>query len=264
LVLTDTDAWTGIYQDPTYVYGFERVGEGCGAISRHAGIATQSQAAWMGVDGFYGFDGYVQPIPCDVADFVFNDINLAQGSKVTCEYRSAFGEVWWHYPSAASLENDRYVVWNHRENHWATGTKGRTAACDKGVFANPLAVSAAGYIYDEETGLAMDGQAPFAESGPVRIANGDNMALVSHVIPDEANLGGVTLTFKIRTFPNSAETEIGPVSTVDPTDVLFQAAQMKVRYDSVTMDTGGGGFVIQNWRVGEFRMDVMAGDPIFA
>lgn len=255
LVLTDSDAWTGTYQDPTYVYGFERVGDGCGAISRHAGVATQSQAAWMGVDGFYGFDGYVQPIPCDVADYVFGNINQAQRSKIVAEYRSAYGEVWWHYPSTGSSENDSYVVWNHRENHWAIGTKGRTAVCDKGVFANPLSVTPSGYVYDEEVGTAMDGQLPFAETGPIRIGNGDNMALVSHIIPDEVTLGGVTLTLKAKTYPNSAETVYGPMSATDPTDILFQAAQIKVRYDGVAL---------QDWRVGEFRIDVSVGDAVFA
>ncbi len=57
----------------------------------------------------------------DVSDYVFNNINRGQISKVAAVHNSKFSEIWWFYPSSANTENDSYVIWNYRENHWTIG-----------------------------------------------------------------------------------------------------------------------------------------------
>jgi hypothetical protein len=102
------------------------------------------------------FDGFVKPLPCDVGDYIFNNINYQQSSKVYCVHNSMYGEVWWFYPSSASVENDSYVSYNYRENHWAIGSFGRTCGTDSGVFNKPMMVSSDSYVYDHETGFTYD------------------------------------------------------------------------------------------------------------
>ena len=48
LVITDVDAHAMRYLGPPYVYGFERVGTSCGAVSRKAAVDVDMGIFWMG------------------------------------------------------------------------------------------------------------------------------------------------------------------------------------------------------------------------
>jgi hypothetical protein len=250
LLFTDVDVHTATYVGLPYVYAFERAGSGCGVISAQAVAAIDSAAMWMSRSGgFWLFDGYVKPVPCDVSDYVFQNMNYAQASKVYAVHNGKFGEVWWFYPSSASNEIDSYVSFNYRESHWNIGTLSRTAGTDSGVFINPLMVSADGYIYEHEVGFAYDGGSVYAESGPFEIGNGDNIMSVRQVIPDEQTLGEVAVSFKSRMYPTSTETTHGPYSASQPTDARFSGRQVKIKYT---------GAVLEDWRVGVTRLEAIA------
>ena len=55
LILTDQDAHAATYQGPPFVYGFERVGSACGAISRKCAATVDRGVFWMGSRGFFAF-----------------------------------------------------------------------------------------------------------------------------------------------------------------------------------------------------------------
>ena len=168
LILTDTDAWVATYVGSPLVYTFRRVGQGCGIVSQNAIAALDSQATWMGRENFWLYSaGFVQPLDCDIADFIFQDINTSQISKVTAFHNSAFSEVWFFYPSGAASENDRYVTWNYARNIWAMGMLSRLSAMDRGVFEHPLMMDAAGVLQEHEVGFNYDGAMPYAETGSV-------------------------------------------------------------------------------------------------
>ena len=249
LLFTDVDVHTASYIGLPYVYGFERAGTGCGVISAQAVAAIDSAAMWMSQSGFWIFDGYVKPMPCDVSDYVFQNLNYNQASKVYAVHNSKYGEVWWFYPSSASNENDSYVVFNYRESTWNIGVMGRTAGTDRGVFTNPIMVDASSYIYEHEVGYAYDGGSVYAESGPMEIGNGDNIMSVRQVIPDEQTLGEVQISFKTRFYPMDTEYTYGPYSAAIPTDVRFSGRQVKIRYT---------GAVLEDWRVGVNRIEAVA------
>jgi hypothetical protein len=249
IIFTDVDVHTATYVGLPYVYSFEKVGSACGVISSQAVAAIETAAIWMSRSGFWIYDGYVKPLPCDVSDFVFQDINYAQASKIYAVNNSKYGEIWWFYPSSSATENDSYVVYNYREGHWAIGDLARTAGTDRGVFANPLMVSSDGYIYEHEVGYAYDSAVPFAESGPVELGNGDQTMSVLQLVPDEQTLGEVQVSFKVRQYPMATETTYGPYTASQPTDVRFSGRQVKVRYTGVALD---------DWRVGVPRMEAVA------
>ena len=48
LILTTTDAHVARYQGPPFVFGFQRVGTGCGIASSNACVKADSFAIWMG------------------------------------------------------------------------------------------------------------------------------------------------------------------------------------------------------------------------
>lgn len=249
LLFTDVDVHAATYIGLPYVYSFEKAGSGCGVISSQAVAAIDTAAIWMSKSGFWVYDGYVKPLVSDVGDYIFQNINYNQSSKVYAVHNSKYGEIIWFYPSSQSNENDSYVVYNYREAHWAIGTLSRTAGTDRGVFVNPLMISSDGYIYEHEVGFAYDSAVPYAESGPYEIGNGDNIVSVRRVIPDEQTLGEVVVSFKTRMYPMATETTYGPYSAAQPTDVRFAARQVKVRYT---------GDVLDDWRVGVNRFDVVA------
>ncbi len=139
LIITDTDAHVMRYLGPPYVYSASRVGTSCGAVSRMSAVDTDMGAFWMGQKGFFGFDGNsVKEIPCEVHDYVFDNINVNQQSKIWAFSNTEFSEIWWFYPSEDSLEIDRYVAFDLLEGHWLIGNLSRTSGVSRGVFRNPL------------------------------------------------------------------------------------------------------------------------------
>ncbi len=251
LLLTDIDAHTARFQGPPFVYGFQQVGTACGVISANACATANNQAYWMGKNGFFVYNGSVQTLRSSVGDFIFENLNTSQRSKVFAVSNSNFSEIIWFYPSSSSTENDSYVSYNYMENHWQIGTLARTAGVDVGAFVFPNYVTADGYIYEHEAGHAYDvGSTVFAQTGPLQLGNGDRMMVATGLIPDEKTQGDVTATFKTRFFPNAAESTFGPFNMANPTSVRFQGRQVQM---TVTGNTSS------SWRVGNMRLDVKAG-----
>jgi hypothetical protein len=248
LLFTDVDVHTAQYVGAPFVYGFEKAGSGCGLISAQSVAAIDTAAIWMSKSGFFIYDGYVKPLPSDVSDYVFGNINFNQASKVYAVHNSQFGEIWWYYPSSQSTENDSYVTFNYRENHWSIGSLARTAGSDAGVFTYPLMVSTDGYIYEHEVGFAYDSASVYAESGPVQLGNGDNIMSVRQVVPDEQTLGEAVVSFKTRNYPTGTQSTFGPYTAANPTDVRFAARQVNVK---VT------GAVLADWRIGVMRLEAI-------
>ena len=251
LIITDIDAHSATYIGGQFVYGFQRVGSSCGATSRKAATAVDEGVFWMGQRGFFVYSGgAVTELPCEVSDFVFNDINRDQISKVAAVSNQQYNEVWWFYPSASSIENDRYVMYNYAEGHWNIGQLARTSGIDRGVFSSPIWAAPSGKTYNHEFGLNYDGASIYAESGPISLGNGDTVMRATMLYPDEKTQGDVTATFKTRFYPNDTETSHGPYSMANPTPVRFTGRQMRMRVD---------GAKLADWRVGVMRLDATAG-----
>jgi hypothetical protein len=248
LLFTDVDVHTAQYVGAPFVYGFEKAGSGCGLISAQAVAAIDTAAIWMSKAGFWIYDGYVKPLPSDVSDYVFGNLNFNQASKVYAVHNSKYGEIWWYYPSNGSTENDSYVTFNYRENHWNIGLLARTAGADSGVCANPLMVSTDGFVYEHEVGFAYDSASLYAESGPVQLGNGDNIMSVRQVIPDEQTLGEAVVSFKTRNYPTGTQSTFGPYTAANPTSVRFSGRQVNVK---VTGNT------LADWRIGVMRLEAI-------
>jgi hypothetical protein len=251
LILTDQDAHTATYSGPPYVYGFSRVGTSCGLIAANAAASIDEGVVWMGQRSFFVYSGgAVQDLPCDVADYVFSDMNNDQKSKVHAVVNSRFNEIWWFYPSASSTECDRYTAFDYAEKIWTTGSIDRTAGVDRGVFRQPFWIAADGTLYEQEIGFNYGTQTPFAETGPIAIGVGEQVMAVRGMIPDEKTLGDVNATFKTRFYPTDTERDYGPFSMANPTSLRFTGRQIRMR---VT------GNAASDWRVGIMRLDAVAG-----
>lgn len=249
ILWTNTDVHSAQYVGQPFIYGFEKIGSGCGLISKQAVAAIESSAVWMSQSGFWIFDGAVRPLPCDVGDYVYRNMNASQSSKVYAVHITKYGEIWWYYPSANSTEVDSYVIYNYRENHWNIGRLDRTCGTSSGVFTNPILVSSDGYIYEHEYGL-QGASDVFVESGPIQLGAGDNVMMARELIPDELNQGDVQLSFATKFYPNATEYDHGPYSTANPTSVRFSGRQVKMKIEQAEKS---------DWRVGTMRLDVAPG-----
>lgn len=251
LILTDMDAHSATYIGGQFVYSFQRVGSSCGAISRKAAATVDEGVFWMGRRGFFAYSGgSVVDIPCEVSDYVFNDMNVSQQSKIFAVANQAYNEIWWFYQSASSTEIDRYVAYSYKEQHWSIGTLSRTAGVDQGVFKKPIMADANGDTFTHEIGSAYDSASIYAESGPISLGNGDNVLKASMLYPDEKTQGDVTATFKTRFYPNDTEYSHGPYTMSNPTPVRFTGRQIRMRIDAARTN---------DWRVGIMRLDAIEG-----
>lgn len=251
LLWTDQDVHLATYIGQPLIYSFQRVGDLCGIISRGAAVTVDSRAFWMGANRFYMFDGITRPMLCDVADGVFSDFNTTQRTKVVAYHDPQYNEVWWLYPSGASTEIDRAVVYNYAGNFWSVHEDfSRTAAFTRGIFGNPVMVDADGAVYDHETGYSYDSATPTARSGPYELGQGDRILKAKRLIADEKTAGDVRVSFKVRDWPNDAETTYGPYTIDNPTDVRFAARQARIIVEGVASTS---------WRWGIPRVDVIEG-----
>jgi len=172
------------------VWGAQLLGDNISIEGPNAAVIASGVVYWMGVDKFYAYDGRVQTLPCDLRRYVFSDFNQAQAAQVYAGTNEGFNEVWWFYPSANSLTNDRYVVYNYLEKIWYYGNLGRTAWLDSGLLDFPVAatynqnlVFHENGVDDNETGTPTAINA-YIESAEFDLEDGQNFGFVWRMLPD--------------------------------------------------------------------------------
>lgn len=244
LIWTDTDVWTMTYIGGVLVYAFDQAGDQCGLVAPNACAVVATRAFWMGRESFFHFDGFVQPLVCDVQDAVFGDINLSQRAKIYAFSVAQFQEVWWLYPSANSNVPDRYVVYNYEERHWTLGALTRAVGTDRSPQENVVMVTHGGEIYEHEVENDRGGSLPFLESGPIQVGGGDQVVRVQKIVPDERTLGELDLTLYASFFPTEVEGSQGPFPAANPTDVRLTGRYVRVRLDESATATD------PDWRLG--------------
>jgi hypothetical protein len=260
LLLTDTDAHLMRYLGAPYVYSINKVGDACGPIGPRAMISTASLTMWMGVEGFFVWNGQPTPLPCDVQDYVFGGLNpdlapLSFGSTI-----STFREVWIFYPDADALDCSRYVIWNYAENWWSIGKLARTASDPSGSTDVPIFAGPDGWLYAHEQGWLDDTQTRvgkvYAETGAMTLGEGDNIGHVTAIVPDVADdLAAVSFRFFAAYEPNGPETEHGPFNGATRGDGLIDAPRFSARNVRMRVEAAHD----RAMRVGRTRIEVVPG-----
>jgi len=191
LLWTDLDMWAMQYVGPPLVYGFNKIGSNCGAVSRHCVGQLNGAVYWMSQKQFFMSMGSgPQSIPCPVWDVIFQNINTSYLYKVCCGVNSQFNEITWYYPSASSTENDSYVKYNVSLGQWDYGTLGRTAWIDQSVLGPPIGAGSDNWLYQHEVGndAVYNGQTTGMQSsfqtGYFELNEADNLVFVDQIWPD--------------------------------------------------------------------------------
>ena len=252
LLWTNIDLHSASFIGGELVYGFVRIGDNCGLMGPQAVAMANGMAFWMSPKRrFFRYDGAVTPLECELFDFLDGDMDMDEANKVQAVAITEFNEVWWFYPSVSQggTENGAYVCYNYAEDHWTKGLIGRSCAVPADVFGFPIMGDAAGMLWQHETGNVRN-PTPFVESGPIEIAQGDQLAVLQRMIPDSLNLGDATVEFFLANYPTDAETTLGPFSMSQPQTLRATARQLRLRITEARA---------VDWRVGDFRLGLMAG-----
>ena len=139
LIWTDAAIFSMQYLGPPYVFSQNLLMDNISIASPNAAITVNNVTYWMGVDKFYQYSGRVETLPCSLRQFVFTDINTDQLAQIVCGSNEGYNEVWWFYPTADSLVNNRYVVYNHLERIWYYGDLERSFWLDSPLRQYPMA-----------------------------------------------------------------------------------------------------------------------------
>lgn len=259
IIFTDTGIARMFYAGNPFVYGIQDAGTNCKAISTRSIASSGDFLSWVGENAIFLFDGRVQEIPCDVHDYIFDDMNYGYRKTIAGGHNSNFNEFIWFFPSTDSIKPDKYIIWNYAEKAWSVGSMDRGCWIDQGIWDYPIACDNAGFVYQHESttlnnSANLGTAVPFAESGPIELGNGDRYMQCNQIIPDsEANsLPGVVLSFKGKFTPLGPTTDFGSFtfdSSDGYTDARFSARQVQM---TVTGDTD------QTFEVGNIRLDLKA------
>lgn len=194
-----------------------------GIIAPLACCTVNGVAYWMGQNNFYRWRGMaIEIVPSNsqlvstILNYVYGNLTSSQRSKIYAWYNERFGEIWFHYPSAASGEPDKVARVNVNENFiWTPDTFDRSAAESPDILGvTPRLISSGGTFYNHETGNDADGAAmAFSLVSNLRNA-GPYSQMVSTLVPDSIQTGDINVIITGWEYPQS------PVPTNETTVVV--------------------------------------------
>ena len=284
LVWTDISVSTMQFLGTAEVFGVQEVANGVSIMGRNVISSANNVIYWMGNDKFYTYNGRVDTLPCTLRQYIFENINRAQGQIFFSGTNNQFNEIIWFYCSTNATEIDRYVVYNYADNIWYYGTINRTAWVDAGVYNYPMA-AADTWVYTHENGKDDGqplGQPPVAidayiQSADIDIEDGDKFMLIRRVIPD-VNFSNsdttnsvtgapltpeATITVGVRNFPGAANSTTNASGITTDRAVITSAATIDQYTNQVFIRARGRqmNFKIESngvgvqWQLGMPRVD---------
>lgn len=268
LIFTEDHTYTFRYIGLPLVWEIKNKSSVIGIISPMARCAVNEVAYWMGNENFYMWNGgNIEIIPSNsdkqstILNYVFENLNYTQKSKCFAWYNKAFHEVWFHYPSANSLECDRIARVNLHDYSWCPDTMDRAGAEYPDILLNLPRLSmynkttAESVLYRHETGANDNGAAlEFSLSTNLR-TTGKSTTTEVGIIPDSIQTGTVNLAFDGYLFPQSQTTTYSKTYPIESTTERVTTL-VNGRF---WMYNFSGAEVNQTWRMGLWQEYIQRG-----
>ena len=283
LVFTDAALYSLQFLGAPAYWGTQLLGDNTSIVGLNAAAYSNGTAYWMGQDKFYKYDGRVQPLRCDLRQFIYDDINRDQFGQIFASTNEGFNEVWWFYCTENSSTIDRYVVYNYVEDVWYYGSMARTAWLDSSLRDYPIAATyTKNLVYhekgvDDGTTLPVTAIDASITTSQFDIDDGNNFAFIWRMLPDltfRGSTDGTTpsLTIQLQPLANSGSGYNNPISvggtsatgtqTVVATqtypidldtftgqlNIRVRGRQMSMKIQSNTVGT--------QWQLGSPRLDI--------
>lgn len=264
LIFTENQTWIMRYLGLPLIWQFELLDPNIGLIGPMAKVSVRDVAFWMGQNNFYYWDGSgVQIIPSNdpaypqstILNYVFSYLNTSQKSKIFAWYNEKFNEVWWHYPSAASMEPDRIARLSLADFSWAPDTMERTAAEYPHTTQVLPRLINENLFYRHETGYDDDGAAlAFSLVTPNR--KSDAPKSICGLIPDSDQEGSITVSVVGKLFPQSATNTFSKSFTIPATTGRVTTPLMNGRVWNYSIS---GNTLGQHWKMGDWYEQIQEG-----
>lgn len=237
LILSNSEAYSMNYIGPPYIFGFSKVDDNTTLRAPKAVASIGGAVIWWGEQSFWIYDGSrVTVLPCEVMDYLLADVDPVKAPLTEAVVDSRFKEIRWHYTSRTSAtgENDSYVIYNYVLNIWYYGRLDRSTGVEAEGDLYQWQIDPQGSIYEHEVPSLNLPVVAYAETGPLEIGNGEQIANVAYIYPDTPDNVGedgatVTMTLLGRDFPNAQDREYGPYSLTKPTPTRARGRELRVR-----------------------------------
>ncbi len=244
LILGEKDVHKAEYIRPPLVWSIRPVGANCTLLAPSAVVTTDEFAVWWGDRSFWVYDGTLRQLSCEVIDYLYENIDLEQVSKISAFANSQYSEIWWLYQSTNSDDIDSYVYWNYAKNHWNVGSINRTATLDKGVLPFVTMIGEDSIIYNHELEFSLPSIGDiYCTTGPLELGNGDQEMCVHQIFSDTDNEfeDGVTYTLLGKQLPDLSPITFGPYQRTNPVGTTGAAARsIQLRVDFLKSRTEHG------------------------
>lgn len=239
--------------------------EPIGIIAPMARVVVNGIVFWMGVENFYMWrGGSVEIIPANsyyqstILKYVFDNLNYSQKSKCFAWYNKLFQEIWFHYPSASSMEPDRVACVNVRDWTWFPLSMGRTAAeYPEQNLSVPRLGTIDSFIYRHESGTDdVNNPLPwslyFNKRSQPKV--GKNTVNVMAVIPDSYQIGTINTNVQSWLYPQSVTPTYNQNYSVTPTTERMPVTLNGKVYQYIL----SGNELGQDWRMGQWAEEVQS------
>lgn len=261
ILVSETDVHAARYIGAPYVFGFDQLGDRCGAVSAMSIVTTEDFAMWPGVNSFFMCDGTtVRRVECDVMDKMIGTMNSPQATKTQGFVNPGWPEIWWLYQSGEG-DIDSYVFYDWSAQTWGAGKLDRVVGGGYATTGGLVMLDREGYAYNHELPevLPLDpddaASAIFVRSGPIELTNGNTVQYVKSIQPDFVAEGTVDVTLVGRDRPSAPERKYGPYSIPFPA-VTNQPIPARARGHSMSVLIEG---LTGSWTLGSMRLDFSTG-----
>jgi len=264
LIFSENETYTMRYIGLPLVWEILPLDETVGVIGSMARASAKGFAYWMGYNNFYMYrGGKVEIIPANTQNestclrYVFDNLNWGQKSKIFAWYNSKYDEVWFHYPSATSMECDRCVRVNLRDYTWVIDDLDRTAAEYPAMKTRNPMMANIETLYKHEFGTDDDGAALEFTLRTPKIYNGDNTVLLLGIVPDSNQTGSLSFTQTSYLYPQSTTPVFVNANIITPTTEYVPIPNCSRYYQYEWT----GNAIGQSWEMGIWREDKQLGAP---
>lgn len=211
LIYTDQQTYTMKYVGGTAVWQILSLDPNIGIIAPMARASVNGIGYWQGQSNFHFFrGGKVETIPSNfspqssILRYVFNNLNYSQRYKIFAWHNEKWDEIWWHYLSQSSNENDRVGRFNRKLSCWNPDMMSRTAGEYPDINLSNPRLANVGTLYLHESGNN-DDALPMAWSATTnKTFMGALTAIQSQIIPDSEMSGTITAEVRTYNYPQSA------------------------------------------------------------
>lgn len=192
-----------------YVYAYNEVSSGGTPLSAASICETSIGTIWLASSGFWLYNGSsIAPLACGVWSWMAANFggtySRYEAAAVNVENNS---EIWFFFASKDSRYNDRYVVYNYRENWWAMGKMSRSCGVSPTYTSYPM-LSDGWNVFKHESGGAYPDapEEPWAETFTINLGGGAGIGTILQGIPDVGGEADTVRFQMIYTFQRSSDT----------------------------------------------------------